>query len=203
MNDERWTLPNLLSTFRLASAPVLLLLALQGHREAFLWLLVVAFFTDAIDGVIARLTGTTSRFGAKLDSWADVTIYAVIAVALPLLWPEIVHDEWPAVAALVASFTLPALVGLIRFRRFTSFHTWGVKLAVVASVVGLFLLLLGIAAWPFRVAAVLAVIAGLEEVAISLVVREERSDVGGLLQVLREQRRDRTQSAEGRDNGGR
>ncbi len=203
MNDQRWTLPNLLSAFRLASAPVLLLLALQGHREAFLWLLVVAFFTDAIDGAIARLAGTTSRFGAKLDSWADVTIYAVIAAALPLLWPEIVRDEWPAVLALVASFTLPALVGLVRFRRFTSFHTWAVKLAVVASAVGLFVLLLDIAAWPFRIAAALAVIAGLEEIAISLVLREERSDVGGLLQVLREQRQDRAQQAAGREDGGR
>jgi cardiolipin synthase len=188
MLTDRWTLPNLLSAFRLGAAPVLLLLALQDYRQGFLWLLALAFFTDAIDGTIARLTGQVTRFGAMLDSWADVTIYAVVAISLPLLWPEVVRAEWLPLAAIILSFTLPALAGLIRFRRFTSFHTWLAKAAVVASVAGLFLLLLDLAHWPFRVAAVLAVLAALEEIAICLVLREERSDVGGLIQVLRAQR---------------
>jgi CDP-diacylglycerol--glycerol-3-phosphate 3-phosphatidyltransferase len=186
---HRWQLPNLLSAFRLVAAPVLLLLALQGHREAFLWLLAVAFFTDAIDGTLARLTGQASRFGAMLDSWADVAVYAAVAVSMLLLWPGLVRQEGIAFGAIVASFVIPALVGLLRFRRFTSYHTRLVKVAVAASAVGLFLLLLDLAAWPFRVAAVLAVLAALEEIAITLVLDEERSNVGSLLNVLRARRR--------------
>lgn len=186
---HRWQLPNLLSAFRLVAAPVLLLLALQGHREAFLWLLAVAFFTDAIDGTLARLTGQASRFGAMLDSWADVAVYAAVAVSMLLLWPDLVREEGIAFGAVVASFVVPALVGLLRFRRFTSYHTRLVKVAVAASAVGLFLLLLDLAAWPFRVAAVLATLAALEEIAITLVLDEERSNVGSLLHVLRARRR--------------
>ncbi|MGD8275274.1 MAG: CDP-alcohol phosphatidyltransferase family protein [Thiohalocapsa sp.] len=186
---HRWQLPNLLSAFRLVAAPVLLLLALQGHREAFLWLLAVAFFTDAIDGTLARLTGQASRFGAMLDSWADVAVYAAVAVSMLLLWPGLVREEGIAFGAVVASFVVPALVGLLRFRRFTSYHTRLVKVAVAASAVGLFLLLLDLAAWPFRVAAVLATLAALEEIAITLVLDEERSNVGSLLHVLRARRR--------------
>jgi CDP-diacylglycerol--glycerol-3-phosphate 3-phosphatidyltransferase len=186
---HRWQLPNLLSAFRLVAAPVLLLLALQGHREAFLWLLAVAFFTDAIDGTLARLTGQASRFGAMLDSWADVAVYAAVAVSMLLLWPGLVRQESIAFGAVVASFVVPALVGLLRFRRFTSYHTRLVKVAVAASAVGLFLLLLDLAAWPFRVAAVLATLAALEEIAITLVLDEERSNVGSLLHVLRARRR--------------
>lgn len=185
---HRWRLPNLLSASRLVAAPVLLLLALQGHREAFLWLLAVAFFTDAIDGTLARLTGQASRFGAMLDSWADVAVYAAVAVSMLLLWPELVRREGLAFGAVVASFVVPALVGLVRFRRFTSYHTRLVKLAVAATAAGLFLLLLDLAAWPFRIAAVLAVLAALEEVAITLVLAEERSNVGSLLEVLRTRR---------------
>ncbi|WP_295883658.1 CDP-alcohol phosphatidyltransferase family protein [uncultured Thiohalocapsa sp.] len=185
---HRWRLPNLLSASRLVAAPVLLLLALQGHREAFLWLLAVAFFTDAIDGTLARLTGQASRFGAMLDSWADVAVYAAVAVSMLLLWPELVRREGLAFGAVVASFVVPALVGLVRFRRFTSYHTRLVKLAVAATAAGLFLLLLDLAAWPFRIAAVLAVLAALEEVVITLLLAEERSNVSSLLEVLRTRR---------------
>lgn len=186
---HHWRLPNLLSAFRLVAAPVLFLLALQGHREPFLWLLAAAFFTDAIDGTIARLTGQASRFGAMLDSWGDVAVYTAVAASMLLLWPGLVRQEYLAFSAVVASFVLPALAGLVRFRHFTSYHTRLVKLAVAATATGLFLLLLGIAAWPFRAAAVLAVLAALEEVAITLMLDRERSNVGGLLEVLRERRR--------------
>ncbi|MCG6941373.1 MAG: CDP-alcohol phosphatidyltransferase family protein [Thiohalocapsa sp.] len=190
MNDRaRWSLPNLLSAMRLGLVPLLLLLALSGRRDAFLWLLAVAFLTDAVDGTIARLTGQVTRFGAVLDSWADVSIYAAVAVSMALLWPDLLKSEAPAIGAMVASFLLPAAVGLLRFGRFTSYHTWLVKVAVAAAAVGLFLMLLGISVWPFRIAAVLVLLAGLEEIAISLVLREERSDVSGLWAVLRERRR--------------
>ena len=182
---SRFTLPNLLSFFRLAAAPVLLLLALAGHREAWLWLLAACFASDAVDGTLARITGQATQFGAMLDSWADVTVYAVIAVSLPLLWPDVVHAERVAVLTLIASFTLPALAGWLRFRRFTSYHTWLVRLAVVATAVGLYLLLLDISPWPFRIAAGLAVLAALEEIAISLVLPTERSNIAGLATALR------------------
>lgn len=182
-------MPNLLSAFRLASAPLLLLLAVAGQREAFIWLLAMAFLTDAVDGILARSIGLTSRLGAQLDSWADVAIYAVTAVSLLLLWPALVRSEWLAVAAVALSFMLPALAGLLRFRRFTSYHTLLVKAAVIATVIGLFLMLLGISVWPFRLAAMLAVLAALEELAITAVLHDERSDVVSLWHVLRQQRR--------------
>lgn len=183
-----WTLPNLLSGFRLLTAPVLVLLASGGDRELFLWLLAIAFFTDAIDGVLARSMGQTGQLGAQLDSWADVAVYAATAIAVFLLWPELVSREWIAITAVILSFVFPALIGLVRFGRFTSYHTRLVKLAVVATVIGLFAMLLDVSAWPFRVAAVLAVLAAAEEVAITLVLKTECSDVDSLWQVLREQR---------------
>ena len=185
----RWTVPNVLSASRLAMAPILLVLAFLAQREAFLWVLGAAFLTDAIDGIIARMTGQVTRFGAKLDSWADGAIYAAVAVSLVLLWPDLLRSEGLAIGAVVGSFALPALIGLLRFGHFTSYHTWLVKLAVGITAVGLFLMLLGFSALPFRVGALLAVLAGLEEIGISLLLREERADVPGLWAVLRDRRR--------------
>lgn len=184
--SRRWTLPNLLTAFRLAAAPVLLLLAVAGQPWPFLVLLGVCFATDAVDGLIARWTGQVTRFGAMLDSWADVTVYGTVAVSVLLLWPGVVRAEAVAFDAVVASFVVPSVVGLARFGRFTSYHTRLVKIAVAATAAGLYLLLLDVSPWPFRLAAVLAVAAALEEIAISLVLERERSDVGGLRQVLRD-----------------
>jgi CDP-diacylglycerol--glycerol-3-phosphate 3-phosphatidyltransferase len=181
-----WSIPNILSAGRLAAAPVLLLLAVLGQREAFLWVLGIAFASDAVDGSIARLTGQVTRLGATLDSWADVSIYTTVALSMALLWPDLLREEGLAIGAVVASVILPALVGLVRFGHFTSYHTLLVKLAAGTTAVGLFGMLLGISPWLFRAGAMLAVLAGLEEVAISLALREERSDVRGLWSVLRD-----------------
>lgn len=186
--SESLTLPNLLSGFRLLSAPLLLLLAVAEQRDPFLWLLAVAFLTDAVDGMLARSRGQTSRLGARLDSAADVAVYAATAVALWLLWPELVRSEWIAVAAVVASFVLPTIAGLLRFGRLTSYHPRLVKVAVAATAIGLFVMLLGLSVWPFRLAALVAVLAALEEVAITLVLREEHSDVASLWHALRQRR---------------
>ena len=141
-----------------------------------------------MDGNIARLTGQVSRFGAILDSWADVAIYAAVAISMGLLWPQLLRSEGLAIGAVVMSIVVPALVGLLRFGHFTSYHTWLVKLAVGVTAAGLLLMLLGVSPLVFRAGAMLAVLAGLEEIAITLLTREERSDVRGLWVVLGDRR---------------
>ncbi|WP_026923750.1 phosphatidylinositol phosphate synthase [Glycomyces arizonensis] len=53
----------------IAAASVFLLS--QGHLLAGLIVVTLIAFTDLIDGAIARVKGTTSRFGALLDSTCD------------------------------------------------------------------------------------------------------------------------------------
>ncbi|MFT3836985.1 MAG: CDP-alcohol phosphatidyltransferase family protein [Myxococcaceae bacterium] len=76
----RW-LPNLLSLTRIVLVPAWLALAvhqrdlaLEGrtpHHVGVLLLLLVIGATDALDGLIARRFGLTSRLGAVLDAVAD------------------------------------------------------------------------------------------------------------------------------------
>jgi CDP-diacylglycerol--glycerol-3-phosphate 3-phosphatidyltransferase len=193
-NDDapRWSPANALTAFRLViAAPFMLVFAIAGERELFLWMLVASFFTDFIDGTVARLSGRPNRFGAMLDSWADVTAYVSIAISVWLLWPELVRREWMPFTAIVASFVMPSIVGLAKFGRFTSYHTLLVKAAVAATAVGLLLLLWGGPAWPFRLAAALALLAALEEIAITSVLEEPRSNVRGICAVWRSRRRGR------------
>ena len=118
--QSRLTLPNMLTGFRFISAPVLLWLAWHGYGIAFMILLAVAFLTDLLDGLAARLTGQVSPFGATLDSLADVIIYLIIAIGCWWLWPDVVYRELIFVGLIVASCLLPAFAGFSKFGCFTS-----------------------------------------------------------------------------------
>ncbi len=183
--QARLTLPNLLTGFRFVAAPGLLWLAWQGQGIAFMILLAIAFLTDLLDGIAARLTGQVTQFGATLDSWADVITYLTIAIGCWWLWPNVVYRELIFVGLIVASCLLPAFAGFSKFGRFTSYHTWGVKLAAASMGLSLYVLFLGGPAWPFRVAAVICILAAVEEIALTLLLSEPESNVRSVWDVLK------------------
>ncbi len=51
--------------------------ALEGNFERSAWLILIAMLFDAADGRLARLTRSTSEFGAHLDSLADIISFGV------------------------------------------------------------------------------------------------------------------------------
>jgi phosphatidylglycerophosphate synthase len=184
-NPELLTLPNLLTCFRFVIAPVLLWLAWHGYKNPFLVLLAVAFLSDALDGIAARLTGQVTQFGAMLDSWADVIIYLIIAISAWWLWPSVVKRELIYVILIISSYLLPAIVGMLKFGSFTSYHTWMVKFAAATMALTLYILFLGGPAWPFRIASIICVLAAAEEIAITLLLSEKRSNISSLWNVLK------------------
>lgn len=183
--QPKLTLPNLLTGFRFVAAPILLWLAWNGHVVAFMELLAVAFLTDLLDGTAARLAGQVSQFGATLDSWADVITYLTIALCCWWLWPDVVTRELLYVGLIVASCLMPALAGIIKFGRFTSYHTWGVKIAAASMGLTLYVLFLNGPAWPFRIAAVICILAAIEEIAITLLLPEPESNLRSIWDVLK------------------
>lgn len=175
--DPLYTIPNALSVLRILLAPVLLYLALTGRPTLYIGVLLVAEFTDVLDGFLARLLDQISDLGSHLDSVGDFINYATMAMCAWLLWPDILQRELPWFLAVVLSFILPAAFGFMRYRRFTGYHTWSVKITVACCFVSYILLFTGLADWPFRVAATMAVFAALEEMAITALSREEHVDV--------------------------
>ena len=183
--QSRLTLPNILTGFRFVAAPGLLWLAWRGYGIAFMGLLAIAFLTDLLDGLAARMTGQVTQFGAALDSWADVITYLTIAISCWWLWPDVVRRELIFVGLIVASCLLPAFAGFSKFGRFTSYHTWGVKLAAASMGSTLYVLFLGGPAWPFEVAAVMCILAAIEEIALTLLLSEPESNVRSVWDVLK------------------
>ena len=176
-NREIYNLPNFVSFIRILMAPVLFYFALTNKPVWFLAALMFSGFTDVLDGFLARMLNQITAMGSRLDSWGDFTIYTTMAICAWILWPDIVVDELLSFVVIVISFTSPVIVGLIKFKTITSYHTWTVKIAVVVTFVGYILLFAGWYNWPFRVAAVFSALAAAEEIAITLLLRQEHVDV--------------------------
>jgi len=177
--------PNLVSALRILIAPLLYALAVFQFETAFLAALVFSALTDILDGLLARRLKMTTPLGAHLDSWGDFTIYSTMAVCAWILWPEITRRELLYYSMIVFSFLLPTLIGLIKFGKLTGYHTWAVKLAVFVTYIGYIALYAGLASWPFVLASILCVIAGGEEILITLTLRDERTDVRSWLTAVR------------------
>jgi len=179
-------LPNLVSSIRILIAPLLFGFAFLQMETWFLGALIFSGLTDVLDGYLARKLDLITSLGAHLDSWGDFTIYSTMAICAWILWPDTTQRELLYYALILFSFLLPTLIGLIKFGKLTGYHTWAVKIAVFATFVGYIALYAGIATWPFVLAAVLCVIAGAEEILITLILREEKTDVRSILVALRD-----------------
>ncbi len=60
--------------------------ALRLDFESAAQLIVVAVIFDMLDGRIARMTGTTSEFGAQLDSLSDIVSFGVAPAIIAYQW---------------------------------------------------------------------------------------------------------------------
>ena len=189
--EEIINLPNSVSFIRILMAPVLFYFALTQQPNWFIGVLLLAEFTDVLDGFLARTLNQITEMGSHLDSWGDFVIYSTIAVCAWILWPDILQRESLYFIIIVLCFPLPALIGFIKFHRFTSYHTWSVKLAVAITVISYILLFSGLLDWPFRVASLFCLYAALEQIAITLLIQHEHVDVRTVWQALKFNRKNR------------
>jgi len=183
--QEIFKLPNLVSSTRILIAPLMFVFAFLQMETWFLAALIFSACTDVLDGLLARKLNMITPLGARLDSWGDFTIYSTMAICAWILWPEITQRELLYYALILFSFLLPAQIGIAKFGKITGYHTWSVKIAVFVTFVGYVALYAEIATWPFMLASFLCVYAGLEEILITLVMREARTDVRSIVAAWR------------------
>jgi cardiolipin synthase len=78
------TLANQITILRIMLIPAFVLLTVYGHLGASLAVFFIAGATDAIDGLIARLTSHPTSLGAWLDPMADKLLLVTTFVVLTL-----------------------------------------------------------------------------------------------------------------------
>jgi CDP-diacylglycerol--serine O-phosphatidyltransferase len=85
------------------------------------WLIFLAMVFDALDGYVARLSRTSSDFGAELDSLCDVVSFGVApGFLLVKMCPRFTLAHSPAIWIIAAAFAACAALRLARFNVETS-----------------------------------------------------------------------------------
>ena len=176
-----WNTADTITSVRMAASLFLLLLPLRS-----VWFLVVytlTGLTDALDGWLARRTGTACAFGARLDSMADLLFYGVLLLRLfPVLWQALPVTVWYAVAVVLLIRLAAYAVAAVKYHRFASLHTWLNKLTGGALFLlpYVFALTNGVVySWAI---CVLALTASVEELGIHLRRKAYRADRKSIFQ---------------------
>lgn len=175
-----WTVANSITLIRLAGTIVLLFP--NPMSPLFLGIYTLTGLTDVFDGWLARKTGTTSDFGARLDSIADLMFYAVILIRLfPVLRVILPVQIWYAVAGVLLVRLTAYCTAAIKYHRFASMHTYLNKLTGAAVFLLPYILMIssGVAyAWAV---CILACAASAEELAIHLCRKSYCADTKTIL----------------------
>ncbi|MBK8142023.1 MAG: CDP-alcohol phosphatidyltransferase family protein [Chitinophagaceae bacterium] len=178
---------NGITLYRTVTAPLLLLLLFSGHYDLFKWLLVVSFFTDLIDGYLARKFNVTSIMGTKLDSIGDDLTVAVAVIGLFVIFPDFIRQEKWVFIILLVFFLLQTVSAFIRYGRMTNFHTWLAKTAALLQ--GVFLLLTFFMGKPilplFYTAVTITLLELAEEIILVYVLPVWEANIKGLYWVLK------------------
>jgi CDP-diacylglycerol--glycerol-3-phosphate 3-phosphatidyltransferase len=166
----------------MAASMLLLYFLYTGRADMFRWFLVLSFFTDLIDGLLARKYKVTSVLGSKLDSVADDLTFLMAAIGVFVWKFEFIRQEYLPIIGLLGLYVLQTIMALVRYGKISSFHTYLAKCAALLQ--GTFLILLFFLTEPpftlFYIAAAVTALDLIEEIIIVIMEPEWQSDVKGI-----------------------
>jgi CDP-diacylglycerol--glycerol-3-phosphate 3-phosphatidyltransferase len=191
MKPPRFYIINAITTYRLLVAPILVFMIFNHNLTLFKWMLPISFFTDLIDGVLARKFRTTSVFGSRLDSIADdLTIVAAI-IGVCVFKTQFVKENLVVVFILLTLYIFQTGFALIKYHKISSFHTYLAKIAAILQ--GVFLILIFFFQQPlyflFYSATIATALDLIEEIVLVIIIPKWEVNVKGLYWVIKSRKR--------------
>jgi CDP-diacylglycerol--serine O-phosphatidyltransferase len=86
MRKGIYILPNLITLLSMFAGFYSIVASLNSDYERAAWAIMVASVFDVLDGWVARMTHTATRFGIEIDSLADVISFGVAPGILVYTW---------------------------------------------------------------------------------------------------------------------
>lgn len=145
---------------------------------------LVAFFSDIFDGMLARRWGVSDATLRQADSWADVCLYGAVLVDFWRVFPDVAIAHRLPLLAIGLAQLLWAAVGLVKFGRTASFHTYSAKLWGITLAVAIGLLFGFGSAAGLEVAIAVGIVHSLEEICMMLVLPDWQHDVLSIVHAL-------------------
>ncbi|HEY0067946.1 MAG TPA: CDP-alcohol phosphatidyltransferase family protein [Flavisolibacter sp.] len=187
MTTERfWTIPNILSLYRIFVFPFIFYLVLAGEEKLFAIFITISLLTDILDGWIARRFRMQTAIGAKLDSWADLGTYILAFMAIYYFKWEEIRPHALIFHLFVAAMALSYFAVFVKFGGLIGLHTYMFRIGGYLQggfIIALFLW--GFEAWLFYLCLGWGILACVEQVIIILWLRHPRSNVKGLYWLLK------------------
>ncbi|WP_295677329.1 CDP-alcohol phosphatidyltransferase family protein [uncultured Mucilaginibacter sp.] len=187
MHKPGYYIVNAITFYRLIAAFVMILLVINHDFGLFKWMLVISFFTDAIDGYLARAYKVISKFGASLDSIADDLTVGVAIIGIFVFNKGFLIHEIILVVILILLYIFQVIFALARYGKITGFHTWLAKIAAVFQ--GLFFISFFFLPAPlyllFYLTAIATILDLVEEIILVWILPLWTTDVKGLYWVLK------------------
>lgn len=112
-NLTKAIIPNSFTALNAFCGFLSIVFASQAEYDLAAYSIFSAAFFDAVDGIIARLVGTSSRFGVELDSLSDIVSFGA---APSLLIYFLYFSEFGWIGIIISSLVL--LFGAFRLARF-------------------------------------------------------------------------------------
>jgi CDP-diacylglycerol--glycerol-3-phosphate 3-phosphatidyltransferase len=186
MQKTSFYIVNSITVYRLLASFVLLYLIVIQDMDTFRWLLPISFFTDAVDGFLARRYQVVSRFGSRLDSIADDLTVLMGILGVCFFRPGFIYAELRMVVILTALYVVQLVMALVVYGKPTSFHTYVAKAAAVLQAIFLVLFFF-LSQWPvflFYIAAIVTAMQIVEEIILIKLLPNWQADVKGIWWVL-------------------
>jgi len=145
-----YILPNLLTTGSLFAGFYSLVASMNGNfGTAAVWIFASAVF-DGLDGKVARMTGTTSKFGVEYDSLADLVAFGVTPALMVYAWALKPFGRlgWLAAFLFVACGALRLARFNVQVNTVESKRFVGLPIPAAASMVSATVLLFHHFGWP-------------------------------------------------------
>ncbi len=113
-----YILPNMFTAASIFVGIFSMVSAIDGNFVLASWLILIALIFDALDGRVARLTNTCSRFGVEFDSLADIVSFGVAPALLIYMYVGSDYGRFGIVVS--AMFVVLGAIRLARFNVTTS-----------------------------------------------------------------------------------
>lgn len=157
--------PNQITMVRIILTPIVIFVILYGNYKLGIILFLLAAFTDALDGSLARTRNRVTRFGMMADPFADKFLIGSMVFLLVFRYFNIYLGI--AVLGIEIILIVTAWISKVKFKTIRMANGWG-KIKMILQVLAVFLtlmallfefpLLLTIAAWMFGIAVGFAVV---------------------------------------------
>ncbi len=113
MKKGVYLIPSLFTIGNLAAGFYSIIATINGRFEPAAWAIFIACVFDSLDGTIARLTKSNSRFGVEFDSLADVVSFGLAPAVLMYRLVLVQNGKMGAIVAFI--FVAAGTLRLARF----------------------------------------------------------------------------------------